>query len=350
MLLLVIKIFLLYVLINFLLSVIAILMIIICIAMFTLLERKTLASIQRRSGPNMVGFWGLLQPFADALKSITKEINIPFGCDYYYFIFSPILTLVLSLMPWSVIPLSSFYVFSNINYGVLFILLISSLNVYGIVLAGWSSNSKYALLGAMRSAAQMISYEIPLSLTIVPVIMLSESMNLTQIVLAQKHICWFIFPLLPCFIVFIVCAFAETNRTPFDLPEAEAEIVAGYNVEYSSIFFAMFFLAEYGNIMVICSFGVTLFLGGWLLPDFLTPTFSNVDPLSLSILVELLEILVFCIKLVFFIIFFIFVRAVLPRYRYDQLMDINWKVFLPFMLVFVMFSSFIFVFICSFSL
>jgi NADH-quinone oxidoreductase subunit H len=240
-----------------------------------LLERKVLAAIQRRSGPNIVGFWGFLQPFADALKSITKEINIPFGCDYYYFIFSPILTLVLSLMPWSVLPITSFYVISNINYGVLFILLTSSLNVYGIVLAGWSSNYKYDLLGAMRSAAQMISYEIPLSLTIVPVIMVSESMNLTQIVLAQKIACWFVLPFWPCFMVFAVCALAETNRTPFDLPEAEAEIVAGYNVEYSSIFFAMFFLAEYGNIMSICSFGVCIFLGGWLYPDFLKPAFEN---------------------------------------------------------------------------
>jgi NADH-quinone oxidoreductase subunit H len=314
-------------LVYFLLSVTAILLIIICIALFTLLERKVLAAIQRRSGPNTVGFWGFLQPFADALKSITKEINIPFGCDYYYFIFSPILTLVLSLMPWSVIPFSSFYVFANVNYGVLFILLVSSLNVYGIILAGWSSNSKYALLGAMRSAAQMISYEIPLSLTIIPVIMVSESMNLSQIVLAQKSI-WFVFPFLPCAIIFIICALAETNRTPFDLPEAEAEIVAGYNVEYSSIFFAMFFLAEYGNIMSICSFGVCLFWGGWLLPDFLVPAFQS------DLNLEVFETFVFSFKILFFMFFFIFVRAVLPRYRYDQLMDINWKVFLPFFIVF----------------
>lgn len=332
-----------YFLIFFILSVMVILMIIICIALFTLLERKVLAAIQRRSGPNIVGIWGFLQPFADALKSITKEINIPFGCDYYYFIFSPILTLVLSLMPWSVIPFSSFYVFSNINYGVLFILLISSLNVYGIILAGWSSNSKYALLGAMRSAAQMISYEIPLSLTLIPVIMVSESMNLTQIVLAQKAV-WFALPFLPCFIVFAICALAETNRTPFDLPEAEAEIVAGYNVEYSSIFFAMFFLAEYGNIMSICSFGVSLFLGGWLLPGFLTPSFQ------FDIYIEIFETLVFAIKVIFFMFFFIFIRAVLPRYRYDQLMDMNWKVFLPFMLAFIMFSALVFVFIVSSTL
>jgi NADH-quinone oxidoreductase subunit H len=189
----------------------------------------------------------------------------------------------------------------------------------------------------------MISYEIPLSLTIVPVIMLSESMNLTQVVLAQKCI-WFVFPFLPCFVVFTVCALAETNRTPFDLPEAEAEIVAGYNVEYSSIFFAMFFLAEYGNIMSICSFGVSLFLGGWLLPDFLTPSFQSL------LLVESFETVTFAVKVVLFMVFFIFVRGVLPRYRYDQLMDMNWKVFLPFMLSFVMFSAFIFVFISNIAI
>lgn len=314
-----------------LLSLSIIVPIILAIAMFTLLERKVLAAIQRRRGPNMVGFWGFLQPFADAFKSIFKEISIPSGCDYYFFLFSPIITLVLSLMSWSVIPFSSCYVFADINLGVLFVLLVSSFNVYGIVLAGWSSNSKYALIGSIRSAAQIISYEIPLTLSIAPVIMASGSLNLTEIVFKQYTV-WYVFMFFPCFLIFFVCMLAETNRTPFDLPEAEAEIVAGYNVEYSSIFFAMFFLAEYGNIMVMSSFAVILFFGGWSIFFDLSLYFSGYNLL-------IIESFIFILKVVIFMLLFILVRAVLPRYRYDQLMEINWKLFLPLSLSFIIFYA-----------
>jgi len=298
-----------------------IIFLLIAVAYYTLAERKIMASMQRRVGPNVVGFWGLLQPLADGLKLLLKEIIVPRKANKILFILAPILTFALALVNWTVIPFSSKGVFAEVNLGIIFILTISSLSVYGVIIAGWASNSKYAFLGALRSTAQMISYEIAISFILVTILLFVGSFNLTDIVNAQAT-CWFLLPLLPLFIIFLVCMLAETNRTPFDLPEAEAELVAGYNVDYSSIMFAMFFLGEYSNMLLMSCLAVILFCGGWLFPI-----------LDLFLFGEI----IFALKVSVFAVFFIWVRATLPRYRYDQLMSLGWKVFLPFTLGFFIF-------------
>jgi len=298
----------------------------ISIAYLTIAERKLLGSIQRRKGPNVVGFLGLLQPFADGLKLFSKETILPKDSSVYVFIIAPLITFILSLIGWSVIPLSDSILLSDINLGVLYLFSISSLGVYGIILAGWSSNSKYPFLGSLRSAAQMISYEVSIGLIIVNVCLCAGSFNLSTIVMAQKNI-WFVFPLFPMFVLFYISMLAETNRHPFDLPEAESELVSGYNVEYSAVTFALFFLGEYANILLMSSFSSLLFLGGWL-PLFDIAPF-NMLPGSLWL----------SLKIIVNIIFFIMARAALPRYRYDQLMDIGWKSILPLSLGYLLFTS-----------
>nr|QBK37897.1 NADH dehydrogenase subunit 1 [Aurantiochytrium acetophilum] len=281
------------------------------IALFTVAERKVLSSIQRRRGPNIIGAFGLLQAFADGLKLLLKETVLPSSSNKALFVIAPMITFFLSLIGWAVIPVNETYVFADLNVGVLYIFAISSLGVYGIIISGWASNSKYAFLGALRSAAQIVSYEISIGFIIINVILCANSLNLTQIVLAQEAI-WYCVPLLPIFILFFVSCLAETNRHPFDLPEAEAELVSGYNVEYSAMGFALFFLGEYGNIILISSLNVILFIGGWLFP------------------LQIFEgCFCFAIKTFFFISLFIWVRAAYPRYRYDQLIRLGWKVFLP---------------------
>lgn len=287
--------------------------VLVSVAFFTVFERKLMAGIQRRKGPEFLGFLGLLQGLADGLKLVFKEIIIPEGANYYLFLFAPVLALVLALSSWSVLPVCSFSMIADINCGVLFLILISSLNVYPIMLSGWASNSQYGLLGSVRSISQMISYEIPLSMSILPIVAYSSSLNLSTIVFLQGASYWNIFLFSPLFIIFLICAFAETNRVPFDLPEAEAEIVAGYNVEYASIIFAMFFLGEYSNIIVISSFCVLLFLGGWVF--YFIPI--------------ILESLMFSSKVFIILVLFILVRAALPRYRFDQLMSFGWRNLIP---------------------
>ena len=301
--------------------------ILICVAFFTLLERKFIGFIQRRRGPNVVGFLGLLQPFADGLKLLIKEPIIPSNANRYLFIIAPILTLLLSFIGWAIIPFDYGVVFSNVNIGILYLFAISSLSVYGIILAGWSSNSKYAFFGALRSAAQMISYEVSIGIIIIVVLISAGSLNLTEIVLAQQTI-WYIIPLFPLFVLFFISAIAETNRAPFDLPEAEAELVSGYNVEYASVGFAFFFIGEYANIILMSSMSALLFCGGWLAPS----TMLTIIP----------GYLWFSLKTVFFILLFILVRAAYPRYRYDQLMRLGWKIYLPLALGFLFFYASIF--------
>lgn len=297
----------------------------ISVAYFTIAERKFMGSIQRRRGPNVIGFVGLLQPLADGLKLFVKETILPSNSNIYVFLLAPILTFVLSLIGWAVIPLSESIVISDMNLGVLYLFAISSLSVYGIVMAGWSSNSKYPFLGSLRSAAQMISYEVSIGFIIVNICVCVGSFNLTQIVLAQEKV-WFIIPLFPMFILFYISMLAETNRHPFDLPEAEAELVSGYNVEYSAMTFALFFLGEYANMLLMSTFSSLLFLGGWL------PLF---DVLPLNILPGSFWL---SIKIIIGVVFFILTRAALPRYRYDQLMHIGWKSFLPLSLGYLLFT------------
>lgn len=292
------------------------------VAYLTLLERKVMAGMQQRRGPNVIGFFGLLQPFADGLKLLIKETVLPSSSNIGIFILAPILTFLLSLASWGVIPIGNNLVFVDLNIGVLYLLSISSLGVYGIISAGWSSNSKYAFLGALRSAAQMISYEVSMGLIIISVIVCVGSLNLTDIVLAQKKM-WYIFPLFPLCIMFFISCLAETNRAPFDLPEAEAELVSGYNTEYSAMGFALFFLGEYANMIMMCSTITIFFLGGWLAP-FL---FLNFIP----------GVIWFGLKTTLLLFCFVWVRAAFPRYRYDQLMRIGWKIFLPFSLGWVIF-------------
>lgn len=311
---------------NILLYLGVIIPLLIAVAFFTLIERKIMASIQRRHGPNVVGFFGILQPFADGLKLLLKESIVPTNANKGIFLFAPILTFFLSLIGWIIIPFSETSVLANINLGLLYIFAVSSLGVYGIIIAGWSSNSKYAFLGALRSAAQMISYEISIGLVLMPVVLCSGTLNLSQIVYIQTF-GWYCFLLFPSFIMFLISALAETNRTPFDLPEAEAELVAGYNVEYSAMGFALFFLAEYSNIILMSAICTIFFLGGWLSPfNFI---FFNILP----------GFLWFSIKTTIIIYFFIWIRATLPRYRYDQLMTLGWKRLLPFSLGYVVFIS-----------
>ena len=296
----------------------------ISVAYFTIAERKIMGIIQRRKGPNVIGFVGLLQPLADGLKLFVKETIIPSNSNLTIFLVAPMITFILSLIGWAVIPLSEQAVISDISVGILYLLATSSLSVYGIITAGWSSNSKYPFLGALRSAAQMISYEVSIGFIIINVCICTGSYNLNSIIQAQKHT-WFIVPLFPMFILFCISMLAETNRHPFDLPEAEAELVSGYNVEYSAMTFALFFLGEYANMLLMSAFVSILFLGGWL--PFNTWSFWSVLPNSLW----------FSLKIIFSVIFFIVTRATLPRYRYDQLMYIGWKIFLPFSLGYLVF-------------
>ena len=288
----------------------------ISVAYFTLAERKIMGSIQRRKGPNVIGYLGLLQPLADGLKLFTKETILPSNANLTIFLIAPMLTFILSLIGWAVIPFSEGAVLSDINVGILYLFAVSSLSVYGIIISGWSSNSKYPFLGALRSTAQMVSYEVSIGFIVITVVTCSGSLNLTDIIIAQKSI-WYFVPLLPMFIMFSISALAETNRHPFDLPEAEAELVSGYNVEYSAMGFALFFLGEYANMLLMSSLIGILFLGGWLpLFDFFI---INWIPGSIW----------FSFKVCLGVIFFIWIRAALPRFRYDQLMSLGWKIFLP---------------------
>lgn len=301
------------------------------VAYLTLMERKVIASMQLRKGPNVVGWFGILQPLADGLKLLLKEVILPDNANKILFLLAPVITFTLALIGWAVIPFSEKFVIANLNVGALYLLATSSLGVYGIIIAGWASNSKYAFLGAIRSSAQMISYEVSIGLIIVSVILNVGSLNLTDIVLAQKNQ-WLAIKLFPIFIIFFASALAETNRHPFDLPEAESELVAGYNVEYSSMPFSMFFLGEYANMILISAFMSLLFLGGWLSP--INNDFFNSIPSPIWLLVKIF-ILLFC---------FIWVRATLPRYRYDQLMRLGWKVFLPISLIWVVATAYFLVY------
>lgn len=298
----------------------------ISVAYFTLAERKIMGIIQRRKGPNVIGYLGLLQPLADGLKLFTKETIFPSNSNFILFILAPILTFFLSLMNWAVIPFSKSAVLADIHLGILYIFSISSLSVYGILIAGWSSNSKYPFLGALRSTAQMISYEVSIGFVIVNVCLCSGSFNLSDVVQSQSYI-WYIIPLFPMFLIFVVSMLAETNRHPFDLPEAEAELVSGYNVEYSAMTFALFFLGEYANMLLMSSFLTVLFLGGWL-------PLVNIFPFNLIPCVFW-----FSLKVILGVFFFIISRAALPRYRYDQLMILGWKSFLPLSLGYLIFTS-----------
>jgi NADH-quinone oxidoreductase subunit H len=283
------------------------------VAYMTYAERKILAAMQLRKGPNVVGWFGLLQPFADALKMLFKETIIPAGANRALFLLAPMLTFLLAMIAWAVIPVNDGWGIANINVGVLYLFAISSLGVYGIIIAGWASNSKYAFMGAMRSAAQMVSYEVSLGFVIVSVLLCVGSLNLNDIVLAQSHV-WFFVPLFPMFIVFFISALAETNRAPFDLPEGESEIVAGFFVEYSAMAFGLFFLGEYANMMLMSAMTTVLFLGGWLGPFGLLPHAG---------------VFWFVLKVLICLFVFVWVRATFPRFRYDQLMRLGWKVFLP---------------------
>ena len=294
----------------------------IAVAYLTLAERRVIGLMQLRRGPNVVGPFGLFQPFADALKLLSKETILPSGASKVVFVIAPMLTFILSLIAWAVIPFGEGLVIADVNVGILYLFAVSSLGVYGVIMAGWSSNSKYPFLGAMRSAAQMISYEVSLGLVIITVIMAAGSLNLTEIVEAQRNL-WFFIPLFPMFIIFFISTLAETNRAPFDLPEGESELVAGYFVEYSSMSFALFFLGEYANMILMSGMTVTLFLGGWLPPLDIAPLNWIPGPIW------------FAIKVALVLFVFLWVRATTPRYRYDQLMRLGWKVFLPFTLIFV---------------
>ena len=298
----------------------------ITVAFLTYVERKVIAAVQYRRGPDVIGPFGILQPFADGLKLLSKENIIPSSSSPLIFLLAPMVSFVLSLAAWSVIPISTDIVLSNINVGILYLFAVSSLSVYGVIMAGWASNSKYAFLGALRSAAQMVSYEVSIGFVIVTVLLCVGSLNLTDIVFAQKNI-WFIFPLFPMFIVFIISALAETNRAPFDLPEDESALVAGYFTEYSSVLFALFFLGEYAAMILMSGMGTILFLGGWLPPFDFTP--FNLIP----------EFIWFALKTMSLLFVFLWVRATLPRYRYDQLMRLGWKVFLPLSLLWVIITS-----------
>ena len=300
--------------------------VLVSVAMIVWLDRRIWAFVQKRRGPNVVGPFGLFQTLADALKYIFKEIIIPASSNKIIFILAPIVTMTLALIAWAVIPFSEDYVLADINVGILYIFAISSLGVYGIIMGGWASNSKYPFLGSIRSAAQMVSYEVSIGVIIINVLLCVGSLNLSDIVLAQQKI-WFVIPLFPMFVIFFISSLAETNRPPFDLPEAEAELVAGYQTEYSGMMYAMFWLGEYANILLMCALGSILFLGGWLAPINISP-FNMVPPPLWLIL-----------KILFLFILFALIKAIVPRYRYDQLMRLGWKVFLPFSLIWVVLTS-----------
>jgi NADH-quinone oxidoreductase subunit H len=313
--------------INWILQILIIVIpLLIAVAYFTLAERKILASIQRRRGPAVVGLWGLGQALADGLKLLVKETILPSTSNVIIFIVAPILTFLLAIMGWAVIPFGEGLVLSDLNVGILYIFAVSSLGVYGIITSGWASNSKYAFLGALRSTAQMVSYEVSIGLIIINVLLCAGSLNLSAIVLAQESI-WYIIPLFPIFLMFFISALAETNRAPFDLPEAEAELVAGYNVEYSAMGFALFFLGEYTNILIMCALLTILFLGGWLPLIDIFPLNWIPGPVW------------FGLKMSLMVFSFIWVRGAYPRYRYDQLMRLGWKVLLPLALGWVLFTG-----------
>ena len=295
------------------------------VAFFTVAERKIMGAIQRRRGPNVIGFVGLLQAIADGLKLLVKETILPSNSNLGIFLLAPVLSFILSVVGWGVIPFSHTVVLADVNLGILYIFAISSLNVYGLILAGWASNSKYAFLGALRSAAQMISYEISIGFIVLSIAVSVGSLNLSKIVLAQKEV-WLLVPLFPLFVMFYISMLAETNRHPFDLPEAEAELVSGYNVEYSAMTFALFFLGEYSNMLLMCALSSVLFFGGWLPPFDIFPL--TIIPGSFW----------FSLKVAVGAIFFILTRAALPRYRYDQLMHLGWKCFLPLAIGYLMFT------------
>ena len=300
--------------------------VLVSVAMIVWLDRRVWAFVQKRQGPNVVGPFGLLQSLADALKYIFKEIIIPSSSNKVIFILAPIVTMTLALVAWAVIPFSATQVLADINVGILYLFAISSLGVYGIIMGGWASNSKYPFLGAIRSAAQMVSYEVSIGVIIINVLLCVGSLNLNDIVIAQKNL-WFVIPLFPMFVIFFISALAETNRPPFDLPEAEAELVAGYQTEYSGMMYAMFWLGEYANILLMCAMGSILFLGGWLSPIEVYP-FTLVPGAVWLIL-----------KILLLFILFALVKAIVPRYRYDQLMRLGWKVFLPLSLTWVVLTA-----------
>jgi NADH-quinone oxidoreductase subunit H len=306
--------------------------ILVSVAMIVWLDRRVWGLVQKRKGPNVVGPFGLLQTVADALKYIFKEIIIPASANKAVFILAPIITMTLALVAWAVIPMSEDFVLADINVGILYLFAVSSLGVYGIIMGGWASNSKYPFLGAIRSAAQMVSYEVSIGIIIINVLLCVGSLNLKDIVLAQKDL-WYVIPLFPMFVIFFISALAETNRPPFDLPEAEAELVAGYQTEYSGMMYAMFWLGEYANILLMCAMGSVLFLGGWL-------PIIDIYPLNL-IPAPIWMIL----KILFLFLLFALIKAIVPRYRYDQLMRLGWKIFLPLSLFYlVLTASFLFYF------
>jgi len=300
--------------------------VLVSVAMIVWLDRRVWAFVQKRQGPNVVGPFGLLQSLADALKYIFKEIIIPSSSNKIIFILAPIVTMTLALIAWAVIPFSATQVLADINVGILYLFAVSSLGVYGIIMGGWASNSKYPFLGAIRSAAQMVSYEVSIGVIIINVLLCVGSLNLNDIVIAQQNL-WFVIPLFPMFVIFFISALAETNRPPFDLPEAEAELVAGYQTEYSGMMYAMFWLGEYANILLMCAMGAILFLGGWLSPIEVYP-FTLIPGAIWLIL-----------KILFLFILFALVKAIVPRYRYDQLMRLGWKVFLPLSLTWVILTA-----------
>ncbi len=300
--------------------------VLVSVAMIVWLDRRVWAFVQKRRGPNVVGPFGLFQSLADALKYMFKEIIIPASANKIIFILAPIVTMTLALISWAVIPISDEFVLADINVGILYLFAVSSLGVYGIIMGGWASNSKYPFLGSIRSAAQMVSYEVSIGIIIVNILLCVGSLNLSDIVLAQQNL-WFIIPLFPMFVIFFISALAETNRPPFDLPEAESELVAGYQTEYSGMMYAMFWLGEYANILLMCAMGSILFLGGWLSPIDLYPFNLIPSPLWLILKILLLFILISLVK------------ATVPRYRYDQLMKIGWKIFLPLSLIWVVLTA-----------
>ena len=300
--------------------------VLVSVAMIVWLDRRIWAFVQKRQGPNVVGPFGLLQSLADALKYIFKEIIIPSSSNKIIFILAPIVTMTLALIAWAVIPFSETHVLANINVGILYLFAVSSLGVYGIIMGGWASNSKYPFLGAIRSAAQMVSYEVSIGIIIINVLLCVGSLNLSEIVLAQQNL-WFVIPLFPMFVIFFISALAETNRPPFDLPEAEAELVAGYQTEYSGMMYAMFWLGEYANILLMCAMGSVLFLGGWLSPIDIYP--FNLVPGAIWLIFKILMLF----------ILFALVKAIVPRYRYDQLMRLGWKIFLPISLTWVVLTA-----------
>ena len=306
--------------------------ILVSVAMIVWLDRRVWGLVQKRKGPNVVGPFGLFQTLADALKYIFKEIIIPASANKVVFILAPIVTMTLALVAWAVIPMSEDLVLANINVGILYLFAISSLGVYGIIMGGWASNSKYPFLGAIRSAAQMVSYEVSIGIIIINVLLCVGSLNLNDIVIAQKEL-WYVIPLFPMFVIFFISSLAETNRPPFDLPEAEAELVAGYQTEYSGMMYAMFWLGEYANILLMCAMGSILFLGGWLPLMDIYPL--NIIPAPIWMI----------LKILFLFLLFALIKAIVPRYRYDQLMRLGWKIFLPFSLIYlVLTASFLFFF------